>query len=202
MSRILLFLIIVISLASKNNSLNNYKERGINVLDDSNINNAINENQLLFILFYNDSEDSRMLLEDYQNSLKYFTKNKEEMPFLAKFKITSRNQMEELKIGKVPSFRLYTDHEPNDFSLVSEGDIIFFFQKVFKLIVPIQKFESIDLLLNDKPEFSLSLLYIGDLNGKLFEKYYELTKDLKDILYLTCDLSECKKIQWKGISFN
>ena len=95
---------------------------------------------------------------------------------------------------------LYSDHEPNDFSLVSEGDIVFFFQKVFKLIVPIKKFESIDLLLNDKPEFTLSLLYIGDINGKLFEKYYELTKDLKDILYLTCDLSEClRKYNGKGL---
>lgn len=170
-------------------------ENGIVILNKNNLQEVINKHQYILIYYYTNTPESLKILEAYEKTYKII-KNYT-IPLVAKYQITSKDEMIDLKIGKVPIFSMTTNEKRSDFNLNNEGEILFFFHKAFKLIINLESKSILDSFIEDeKPEYTIYLLYIGnDIKNKVknggYEKFDILTKEIKDILFITCSSIDC-----------
>lgn len=169
---------------------NPQKERGIYILNQDNLETYVKQNPILVVLFYNDNPYSQTALDELVNVVKLLDKTPG-FPFVGKVKIDKREDLEKFQLARVPTMRFYADSEITDFASSSESELFYFFHKVFRLIVEVDKHDLLDLALKDKPEYTLLLMYTANEKDEIYDLFKSSIESVKDVLFIYCKTKEC-----------
>lgn len=217
-----------------------YKHKGIYNLDSSNVESFINSNLMTLILFYNNNMEGESAESDLQLSIKEYIQksidneilynkgfNIKTSVYIAKYLVTNKEDITKFQLNKLPVFRLFSASEDimynenankkrsmANLGLMDESEIVYFFQKVGSLAVKINKEDDLNFVLSNKPEYTMYLMYVGDIEENnsntndinntnsddhdikttnAYKKFLQIRSKFKDILYLTCTSEYCNK---------